>query len=181
MKNITIIILLLFIQSACSKRIVDKTRNKVDSTQSAKKEWVQVDTSKQKTYERMILMPIDGYSRQFAADSSYQNALNFRTSPFLGDISDASTWPPELIVDYIKSLPDNVKLQYLPIYYERVSTGEKGISKEGKSEIKTEVKKDEKIAKIETKSSIPWVVGLALVIVGIFLIIWIVPRKTKVI
>jgi len=37
MKNLTVIILLLFILSACSKRIVDKTRNKVDSTQSAKK------------------------------------------------------------------------------------------------------------------------------------------------
>lgn len=179
MKNITIIILLLFTLSGCSKRIVDKSRHKADSTQSVKKEWALVDTSKHKTYERMIFLPIAG--GKFTTDSADRNVLNYRTSQMLGDISDASTWPPELIVDYIKSLPDNVKLQYLPIYYERVSTGEKGISKEGKSEIKTEVKKDEKIAKTETKSSIPWVVGLALVIVGIFLIIWIVPRKTKVI
>jgi hypothetical protein len=179
MKSLTTIILMLFILSGCSKRIVDKSRNIVDSTQSVKKEYSFLDTSKYKTYERMIFLPYNG--GEFAGDSSGRHILNHRISKMSGDISDASTWPPELIVEYIKSLPDNVKLQYLPIYYERVSTGENGISEEGKSVIKTEVKKDQKTAKVETKSSIPWVFAMALVILGIFLIIWIVPRKTKVI
>lgn len=164
MKNLffLILIILTLCGSACSKRIVDQSRMKTDSTGVSKTEWSISDTSKMKTYERMIYLPWND-SRVGSIDTAVS--------------MDASTWTPETIVNYIKSLPDNVKLQYLPVYYEKYTSGETRLSKQEKTETKTEVKKVEKEKKSETKSDIPWVVGLAFIILGIFLIIWVVPRN----
>ena len=137
MKNLIIVTLVLFLTSGCSHRIIHKTQNKIDSTQSLKKQWLEIDTSKYQTYERMFIFPFR--SNKLNSDSTAYNGLI--TSPMLPDITDASTWPPELIVKYIKSLPDNINFQNLPIYYERISTNQNGFSKKEKSEIITKVKK----------------------------------------
>jgi hypothetical protein len=164
--------LLLFVGgSACSKRIVDQSRIKTDIMGVSKKETLFIDTSKITTYERYILL---------GDTSKLSPRFSSGTGNLIPEFShDVSTWPPEAIVNYIKILPDNVKLQYLPVYYEKYTSGETGVSKQEKSETKTEVKKVEKEKKSETRSDIPWVVGIAFIILGIFLIIWVVPRKPK--
>lgn len=179
------ILLALFLAFGCASRKVNVSKSSVDSATVKKNESTSIDTGKTGSYTRLMgWMPvsaIDGYEfKPFALGQISPVGRDDKANELTKLSNNPTSWPTELFIKYLMSLPDTSKLDgYAPFYFEHWSNEEKGLSTTTSSKEKTEVAKENKEKDSDRQSPIHWVAALVLIILGIFLIIWLVPRKPK--
>lgn len=191
MKVITLLAAVILLTS-CATRKVDVNKSSVDSSAVRKNENTSIDTGKKGSYTRLIgWMPVGGLKgvnsdRFWPVMSSAATGLSTALNP-----SDPASWPADVFVKYLISLPDapfdpstalrvtQGEPRYIPFWYEHYNSEEKGLSTTAASS--EEKKNSEKVKDriTERESPIHWVAGLVLIILGIFLVIWVVPRKKR--
>lgn len=157
-----IILLVLLSSFACNKRLVQQSKSSIDSSSVTAIRSINIDTTRSGRYTRITT---------FLPELILKNSIK----EDIYDQNDQSTWPIDVFVDYLKALPDSVK-RY-PFIYESYSHTQKGLSTTNVEHIEREFSQSVKEKEVYKKSSTPWVFGLFLTILGIFLVIWIVPRK----
>ena len=156
------IVLVLLSSIACNKRVVQHSKSSIDSTSLTRIRSINIDTTRSGHYTR-----ITTFLPELSLNSFMKNGVY--------DHSDQSTWPIDVFVDYLKALPDSTK--GYPFVYESYSHTQKGLITTSSTQTESKLSKNIKEKDLHKKSSTPWVFGLFLTILGIFLVIWIVPRK----